>query len=390
MMYRKQMKTEPLTPKEKIRVAHVLFSLEPGGLENGVVNIANQLDRDQFETVFYCLSKKGEFASRLREDVSVHCMDKPSGISPRTVVRLLRRIRKDSPDVLHTHNLGALIYGVAATIASFTFTPILHGEHGVFRGEDLTRRRLAIRTILYRFCKMIHTVSRSLLEFLVGMGLPAGRLTAILNGVDCGRYLPPQEKKSAKRGIGLPEESEVIGMVGRLIASKRHVMMLEAFESIAARRPHAFLLIVGDTGEAKEAILSAISRHPFRDRIRWEGHQSDPLPFYQAMDLLVMPSSKEGLSNALLEAMACGVPCLAHPACGAKEVIADGRNGMLREMNEPEDVSSGVIELLSKQDRRVRLGEKARRTAESDFSLERMVEQYSRLYTTLAGSKLPT
>lgn len=379
MISHRQTKTA-LAASERIRIAHVMFSLEPGGLENGVVNLSNGLDPDRFETVVYCLEQRGEFASRLRRDVRVCSLEKSGGFSFSTIFRLVRRIRRDRPDVLHTHNLGPLIYGVVASALSGTRVPVLHGEHGVFREEDRSSRRLVLRRLLYRYCRQVHTVSESLREYLVEIGLPSRNLVAVLNGVDCERFHPPGNKGEAKASLGLPREAEVIGMVGRLIPSKRHGLVLEAFETVAKSCDRAFLLFVGDGGSEREPVAEAIRDHPFGDRIRWVGHQSDPLPFYQAMDLLVMPSSVEGLSNALLEAMACGVPCLAHPACGASEVIAGGSNGELREMENPEQVASGLVDLLRDPGYTESMGRHARETAEKRFSLSGMIGAYGKLY----------
>lgn len=367
-------------PEKKVRVAHVMFSLEPGGLENGVVNLANGLDRDRFETFIYCLTVDGAFSQRLREDVVVRCIGKKSGFSWAAVGLLIKMIRQDRPSLLHTHNLGPLIYGVGASWGSLRGVPILHGEHGVFQGEDLSRKSIFLRKCLYRFCRRVHTVSGSLREYIAGMGLPSSRLSAVLNGVDCERFSPPESKPSARRAVSLPEDSQVIGIVGRLIASKRHLMLLEAFETIAEKRPKAVLLIVGDAGGEREKVVNAIDVHPYRKRIHWVGHQADPAPFYESMDLLAMPSSKEGLSNALLEAMACGVPGLAHPACGASEVITDGKNGRLIRMENAADISDAAVALLEDSETLSQLGRSARDCAESEFSLSKMVENYSRLY----------
>lgn len=378
------MKSTPEAAGHKIRVAHIVFSLEPGGLENGVVNLSNALDRERFETLIYCLVTEGEFAERLENDVVVRCIDKSPGFSFRVVWRLIGLIRNDRPNLLHTHNLGPLIYGVLASIGSFRCIPILHGEHGVFQGDDLCAKSIAIRKCLYRFCRRIHTVSGSLRNYITDLGLPSDRLTAVLNGVDCMKFHPPSNRAEAREVIAIPKQAEVIGIVGRLIESKRHIMMLEAFERIAKTRPEAVLLILGDGGDQRAMVEAAIDTHPAREQVRWVGHQADPAPFYQAMDLLAMPSSKEGLSNVLLEAMACGVPCLAHPACGASEVIKDGVNGRLVPMETASDIAIGATLLLENSEFLEELGNSARNSAESDFSLETMVGEYSLLYEAVA------
>ena len=106
----------------------------------------------------------------------------------------------------------------------------------------------------------------------------------------------------------------------------------------------------------------------------------DPVPFYQAMDLLVMPSSHEGLANALLEAMATAVPALSHDACGANEVITPGVTGFLETINSDSELANHLMALLSDKGRLISVGRAAREAALERFSLDKMVENYAGLY----------
>jgi glycosyltransferase involved in cell wall biosynthesis len=168
--------------------------------------------------------------------------------------------------------------------------------------------------------------------------------------------------------------------VGRFIATKRFPLLVEAFERLAEKRPKLVLMLLGDGGEAREEVLQRVASSVLRDRIYLKGHQSEPAPFYGAMDLMVMPSSHEGLANALLEAMACGVPVLAHEACGASEVVRDGETGYLREIESGEGLA-GVIETIwgSEVDLEV-VGRAARAAAVGELSIEGMVGSYLKLY----------
>ena len=236
-------------------------------------------------------------------------------------------------------------------------------------------------------CRRIHTVSVFLRSYLGELGFPTGRMVVVLNGVDCGRFRPADNKNRIRLEIGLPEGKQIIGMVGRFVETKRHLMMLEAFEAFAKRNSDVCLLIVGDGGEFRQPILDAIENHSFRERIHWVGHRDDPLPYYQSMDLLAMPSEAEGLSNALLEAMACGVPAVAHTSCGAGEVIEDRSDGVLKAMNSPADIVVAVSHLLDDPQTLSNLGKRARQKAEESFSLDSMVPSYAELYREVSGRR---
>ncbi len=371
----------------KIQILHLVTSLEPGGMENGVVNYTNRLDPSKFATTIACLERVGDFAMRLREDVKVVCFGKAPGFRFSVVPKLARTIRSAGADVLHTHNLGPLIYGAMANVLAGGRAALLQGEHGQMRPAEMTPRRMWLRKTGYRACGAVHTVSAGLRTDLIDHGFSGEKIRVILNGVDCARFSPVThgERASLREAWKLEADAVVLGIVGRFVAFKRHVRLIEAFERLAEGHPRLRLLIVGDRGDAREDILRKIEGSPVKERIVWAGYQSDPVDFYRMMDLLVVPSDCEGLSNVMLEAMACAVPCLAHPACGASEVVVDDVNGFLREMPTSDALASVLGGIASDLPFLAKLGEGARRTAEQRFSLAAMVDGYARLYEELAG-----
>ncbi len=372
--------TSPDSPDRKIRILHVVTSLEPGGLENGVVNLSNGLDPARFETSIACIERVGDFANRLNSGVEVHCLGKKAGFSWAAVVELGKLLRKIRPDVLHTHDLGPLIYGVLAKYRAGAASAVLHGEHAELRPEEKTLKRRWLRRFLYLACARVHTVSESLKKSLAQEGFSGSQIQAVLNGVNCEHFSPGRSVRDAREELKIPEAAVVMGIVGRFGAFKRHEFLISAFELLAAKRPEAFLLIVGDNGPEKENALRRCRDSDFRNRIVWAGFQLDTAPYYRAMDLLAIPSVNEGLSNAMLEAMACGVPCLTHPACGSSEVIENGKNGFIREMTTPAALAAEMGTLLERQEVLLEAGHRARKTAEESFSLEAMLKNYGDLY----------
>lgn len=371
----------------RIRILHVVTSLEPGGLENGVVNLANQLDPLRFETSISCIERIGQFAQRLGDGTTLTCLDKPPGFRVSAILKLARIISKTRPDIIHTHDLGPLIYGTLANLASGSTAVVLHGEHAQLRPDELTTRRRLTRKACYLACGMVHTVSSELRVDLVANGFPNDKIRVILNGVDCVRFSPvtPERRGILRTQHGFPEESNIIGIVGRFGAFKRHSRLLRGFELLAMERPDLHLLIVGDHGPEKDTVLEMVAASPYRDRILWAGFQDQPADFYRMMDLLVVPSENEGLSNALLEAMSCGVACLAHPACGANEVIVEGSNGILRPMADAEQLASAIRDAITDPQRLREMGAEARRTAVEGFSMDAMMSGYSQVYDEISG-----
>lgn len=365
----------------------MVTSLEPGGLENGVVNLANNLDPLRFETSFACLERVGEFALRLDAETSLTCLEKPPGFRLSPVTKLARLISRARPDIIHTHNLGPLLYGTLANLACGNRAVLLQGEHAQLRPDEKTAKRILMRKLGYKACAMVHAVSSGLRGDLVANGLPERKIRVILNGVDCVRFSPvtAAERIALRKRHGLPGDSLVIGIVGRFGAFKGHSRLIQGFGQLAAEHPRLHLLMVGDHGPEKERVLELAAASPHRERIVWSGFQADPSDFHRMMDLLVVPSENEGLSNAMLEAMACGVACLAHPACGANEVLEDGVNGLLRPMADAEQLASAIHAAIADPPRLQQMGAEARRRAVEGFSMAAMLSGYGRLYEEICG-----
>ncbi|QTN31995.1 glycosyltransferase [Akkermansiaceae bacterium] len=373
----------------RIHILQLVTSLEPGGLENGVVNLANGLDPARFRTSVACLERVGDFAGRLGEGIGVTCLGKAPGFRFSAARMLARTVRSESIDIIHSHNLGPLIYGALASVLAGGRAVLLQGEHGQLRPDEMTAKRKWLRQAGYGVCGGVHAVSGGLRDDLVSHGFPGTKIRVILNGVDCARFTPvSDERRAALRGDwGLCGDSIVVGIVGRFVALKGHERLIGAFEQLAPDHPRLRLLIVGDHGPERERILGRIKGSAFADRIAWSGYQPETVDFYRMMDLLVVPSESEGLSNVMLESMACGIPCLAHPACGASEVIADGENGLLRDMSTSQGLASALGGIAFNPSLLGDLGVAARQTAVERFSLAAMIAGYASLYEELVRDK---
>lgn len=367
-----------------MKILHVVFSLDPGGMENGIVNLASHLPPADFTVGFACLSRPGALAARLPGRCPVRAFGRRGGFSFGAWWHLRRLLGEMRPDVLHTHNLGPLIYGALAAVGRPT--TIIHGEHAELTAADLRPRRLRQRRVLYRFCRRVHVVSSGLRDQLQALGLAGQQLVTILNGVDTDRFQPAPQAAIRQR-LGLAADGPLIGMVGRFGPFKRHRLALDGFAAFRAAGGRARLLLVGAGGPEEPTVRQAAAASPWRDDIHFAGFQLDPVPWYQAMDLLLIASTNEGLSNAMLEAMACGVPVLTHATCGCREVVTDGADGIIARLDDAPAVADALAAALRDPDRREQLGAAARLTVARRFSLRAMVDHYADLYrSAVAGS----
>ena len=363
-----------------LRILHVLFSLDAGGMENGVVNVASALSPSEFRLHAVCLSRGGEFVHRFPNPADVRILRKHEGFSLSTVWALSHHIRTLAPDVIHTHNLGPLLYTVLAAPS----VPILHGEHAQLNSRELIPHRLLIRRLLYLRANRVHTVSHSLRDSLVRQGFRAAKIDVIVNGVDTTRF-QPRPRDAARRAAGLPLNACILGLVGRFGPYKRHIELIQAFEQIAPAHPTLALLFIGGGGDLEAATRARAASSPYSGRIHFAGFQPDPAPWYPVLDLLVLPSINEGLSNALIESMASGIPALAHTACGNSEVIEDSVNGYLRDLSTPARLHAALASVLANPN--PSLGKVARTTIDTRFTFPAMVAGYQSLYHQLAHTR---
>lgn len=358
-----------------------------GGMENGIANLSRNLPRDKFDLHACCLRSGGAFSNRFENPSQVYSLNKRPGFSIACVRKLCKQIRRIRPDIIHTHNLGPLIYASLASCFGKKQI-IVHGEHAELTLADLTLRRKACRKIMYRRCRAIHTVSSQLSAQIIDLGLGKKNIHTIKNGVDSEKFTPPQNKATAKQKLalpGLPEENFIIGSVGRFGTHKRHSMLVTAFDALACLHDEVMLVLAGDGGPEKSATLNAISECKNKDRIHWLGFQKDIRLFYQGIDLLVSPSVNEGMSNAVLEAMACAVPVLANEACGNTEILSGSTGGMMAQMKDASDLTNILDRLVANKGNLEAKGVAARKTVSAQFSIERMVDHYSNLYQAVAG-----
>jgi len=230
----------------RIHIQHVLLSLQPGGLENGVVNIVNGLDPSRFRSSLCCLQSAGGFASRVRApDVSIHEMGLGRGNDYRLPWRLAWLFRRTRPDIVHTRNLEAFFYGFLGAKLAGVRT-LIHSEHG--RTFPDKWHRLWVQRLFSRYTTTVFAVSEQLKRDLVReVGLPAARIEVLYNGVDLSRCAPT-DRESVRRRLDAGAGDIVIGSVGRLVPVKNYPLLLRAAQGLVANAT-IIIVFVGDGPE---------------------------------------------------------------------------------------------------------------------------------------------
>jgi glycosyltransferase involved in cell wall biosynthesis len=372
-----------------LKVLHLVYSLAPGGMENGIVNMSTMLPGEKISLEVCCLDRPGRMASRLPGNCRLHVLGKNPGFDRRLPGLLRDKICEIRPDIIHTHNLGPLIYAALARFLGAS-VPILHGEHASLTTTDLSFRKRLQRKLLYRLCAKIHTVGYSMTRQLDELKLSKMPVLTLQNGVDTRLFKPCMDKGQVRKELlDLPKGFFIIGVFGRFGPYKRHEFLLDAFARAGEKLPDLHLLVVGDGGDRERMVLNKIQCHPFRSRIHAVGYKTDPVPYYQCLDLLLLPSENEGLSNCALEAMACGVPVLTNQNCGSEDLILHGVDGFVRPLVSAGDLVDSLSDIFARGVLALEdISIMARKKMESDFSLNSMANNYRQAYQDLA--RMPT
>jgi glycosyltransferase involved in cell wall biosynthesis len=272
-------------------------------------------------------------------------------------------------------------YGDLARLERFRVWP-------VFPGFDRRTIRELIRTIARADAFIAN--SREVREELVAAGCPGGKIAHIPNGVDLSRFHPDPAARAAdgRRRLGLPDGPLVV-FAGRLDPQKGLHTLVAAMRSPALAAAGAHLLLLGD-GPQRADLAQAIERADLADRVLFRGVVEDVAPYLRAGDLFALPTLGEGMPNALLEAMATGLPCVASAVGGCRDVIVDGETGLLVPVEDATAFQAALEALVESAALRERLGAAARQAAVARFGLERMVDRYEACYrAAMAGAPVP-
>ena len=353
-----------------------------GGMEGGIINVANGLTPGRFRVSICALDARETFSERIcRPDSGYYLLPKKDGVDWFLIGRLTRLFRQAQVDVVHSHNWGTFLYSVLAALQARV--PIIHGEHGKNLSElnEVNRpKRWAKRVLGHRVDRLV-TVSQTIAKEWAGYGVPESRIQWIPNGVDVERFQARCNTAELRHSFGLPSQGLLIGSVGRFDPIKNYAVLVEAFARLAPRFGDARLAFLGD-GPQEPALRALAESLGIAHRVHWLGRRTDSQNFFSALDLFVLPSLGEGMSNVVLEAMATGLPVVCADLPGHREVFTPDVEGVVVSPCNGESFAHALSLLICDRERCLALGSAARRRAVARFNLQRMISDYETLYAS--------
>ena len=372
--------------RDRVCVLQVISNLEYGGAQRQVVELANNLDKEDFDVQVCSLSDYVPLARDLNDqERCLHVIQKRWKFDLTVVSRLARLLRELHVDIVHGYLFDAVI--VTRLAGRIAQTPLIVGAE---RNSDYTLhpRHLVAYRLTRRWVNLI--IANSYAGALFNqktLGHDQSVYRVIHNGVNVEQF-SPHDKCDVRREIGLPEQGRVIGMFASFKRQKNHPLFFTAVTQVFRRFPDTRLLLVGDelyagmhgSDEYKEEVHSLIDKLGIRGQCVFLGNQPDVARLYSACDVTVLPSLFEGTPNSVLESMSCGVPIVATGVSDNASLIPDGHAGFIVPLGNADMMAERLCRLLGDDELRHAMGRQARAWVKQEFSTLRLATKTAEVY----------
>lgn len=380
----------------KIKLMHLVYSFDVGGLERIIANCIASLPDDYEHTIVTLADYSDDFVAQLAKPVRMIALNKPQGQSWGTFKQFYSVLKQEKPDILHSYNLASFEFQTMAALARVPFR--LHAEHGrdVHDPDGSNKKYQMLRKLVAPFVHQIVSVSDDLHQWLINVvGLSDKKCHLILNGVDTAQYKPaaskfapydPAELENTEKSVA---RKLVFGHVGRLQAIKNQKNLIASY-ILACEQSETFkadtkLVIVGK-GPLQEALEQQIAESACQQNIEMWGERHDMPAVYQALDVFVMSSDAEGVPMTMLEAMSSGLPVVSTRVGGIPEITSE-EQAILVDAKSAEALSEGLLLMFDKYKAESEYGPvfsdmqvASQQLVEERFSQNNMINKYLALY----------
>jgi glycosyltransferase involved in cell wall biosynthesis len=383
---------------ERIRLMKFVTLFGFGGTERQFVNLGLALDAKRFALEYACMRRWGHFLEEVAthrvplSEFPIRRLFGPAALHQQ--FRLARHLGRERIQIVHAYNFYSNVFAVpAAWLAGVPIIIASIRDRGVY----LTAMQRHVQRFVCKLADCVLVNAESIKEWLVADGYDAGNIVVIRNGVDLPKFGGARHPE-VRAELGIPEQAPVVAMMARFNPKKGIEDFIDAAAIVSWHRPDVRFLIVGEGHKAgrggltedtvyRRSISERIRRLGLEGKVTLTGYRADVAALLSEINVSVLPSLSEGLSNVLLEAMAAGVPVVATRVGGTPEAVEHGETGLLEPPGDPQGLAEAVASLLANSELATRLGAAGRRAVRERFSMERMVHATEQLYLDLLVRK---
>lgn len=377
-------------PRQRHGIVYILPVLETGGAQRQLRELLLALDRSRFDPVlvgfdgYVC-----DYVPHLEATgTPVVLLPKKRGFDPLAVFRLARFLRRRKPAIIHALNSSGNRYGVIAAILARVPGRITT-ELNYFQWERSKRHDLLDR-IIGRFTDRVVANSHYVkVVFGRATKIPPEKIDVIYNGYRVDQYEAVSRRDDARRDkrreLGLKNDCVAFGIIARLARVKNHLMLLRACR-LLNDSGHAYQVVMAGDGPERADLESLARELGVSDSVAFLGNRTDPLEITGALDVTLLTSTTESLSNAIIESLLAARPVIATDVGGNPELVTDGRNGFLVPSDDADTLAARMRQFIENPDLIRKLGAAARNDAVKTFSAERMIRLTEGLYDEILPS----
>lgn len=372
-----------------IRLVYVIDVMDTNmaGTENQLIKMINGIDKTRFEVHLLCFRHhswlEANSASLDCHKTIIEIRRFRKAMTYWNLLRLIGYFRRLRPDIVHTFfPVANIVAVVAARIAGVPNVISSRRDYG----EWMTRSYLRFTRLANRFASAIIANSSNVKALTVGAeGVDEGKVKVFFNGLDIAPFRNIPEDPGLKQRLGIPERNRVVGIVANFRPMKRHYTFVRAAREVLKARDDVDFVLIGGTGSKKEDTEALARSLGIAHKLHFAGSQPDVLPFLAMMDVGVNCSEAEGLSNAVMEYMAAGVPCVVSDSGGNPDLITHDVNGYVFPLDDYHGLAGYILTLLADDAKRKTFVARSHDKIERELTVPVMLANYERYYQTLAG-----
>lgn len=364
------------------KIIHIVSTLERGGAEISLLRMLPLL-KDNIESIFVTIGSKGSLAEKFEEaGIRVFSVKQTHLLDIASYGRLIRLLKHIAPDLIITHLLYTDILG-RFFIQLFTPFKVISSLATTYNFPRYWPARLFER-FSHRLCAgymaNAHSVKQAYVE---KFGVPEKKITVIQTGMDTEAFAALTPDNHLRQELGIEPEDIVIICVANLHPNKGQRYLLEAFEAVHAHYPHTKLLIVGD-GTERENLLHQVTSYTSKEAILFLGKRSDVPALLALSHIFALPTFFEGMCNAIMEAMARGIPIVTTDITENRELVTHEQTGLLCPLQESQFLTQALERLILDEALRQNLGHKAAQEMQEKYALKPTAERWGKYYLATA------
>jgi glycosyltransferase involved in cell wall biosynthesis len=370
----------PLQPQAPAEVCHLVDSLEVGGMEQMLCELALEQKRNGWNVIVGCLFRRGPLEAKLlKAGIEVVCFAKKPGLDLKAV-RAIRVWLKSHPEaIIHTHN-AVVHYYAAFALLGITRTIAVNTRHDMGLHTKSARLSHLYKLAVRKTVRIAAVCEAAKTRFVASGEIPENKCVVIPNGIDVAKFGSTFANAQNIRTIAnLPSDKFIIGTVGRLNEVKAQHVLIEAVDELIRRGFPVQLILVGN-GPEKAKLSKLVEERKLQESVFFMGERSDVSQFLWSFDIFALPSKTEGYSMALVEASSAGLTIVASDVGGNREIISPDHNGLLYPAQEQIALIDILQNLIENPERRKLLGLNAQKWAVANGGLQSMYSRYIDAY----------